>query len=149
VPAWLVLLFSMILVLLVLNPSAAAYTWWMGKPRPAWWMGYQVWVPLLWMAVLIPLYVSALTSWNTTGSVPLMGAYGALLLLIKGSSWLMCQRRSLVVGVAGGLVSWACGIALTIAVSRVSAGAALGLLPFLIWSPLETWVTWRMLSLQG
>ncbi len=43
---------------------------------------------------------------------------------------------------------WVWGIALTVAVASESSLAAALLLPYLLWSPVGTWVTWQMRQLN-
>ena len=80
-----------------------------------------------------------------------LGADGGdlgLLLLVQSYTWLICRTRSLARGTAIGLAGWLWGGALTVLVLGTSPLAALLLLPYLLWSPLGTLVTWQMQRLN-
>jgi tryptophan-rich sensory protein len=47
-----------------------------------------------------------------------------------------------------GLAGWLWGVGLTLRVAPLSGTAAWLLLPFLLWSPIGTFVTWRMQKLN-
>jgi benzodiazapine receptor len=47
-----------------------------------------------------------------------------------------------------GLAGWIVGMALAIAVAAQAPLAALLLIPYLLWSPVGTFVTWRMEGLN-
>lgn len=143
-PPWMLILLLMILLMLVINPSREQYDWMMRLTRPPWLVGFQVWLPVLWLIIYIFLYVSALTSWRTLGSWPWMVTYGLLLVLIKANTLLMCKARRLAYGAGAGLISWTFGLVMAGTLSRASPNSMLGLLPFLLWAPVETWATWRM-----
>ncbi|NBW64107.1 MAG: sensory protein, partial [Synechococcaceae bacterium WB4_1_0192] len=51
-------------------------------------------------------------------------------------------------GTVIGFAGWVWGVALTIAVAAGSAAAAWLLVPYLLWSPVGTLVTWQMQRLN-
>jgi tryptophan-rich sensory protein len=51
-------------------------------------------------------------------------------------------------GTAVGFAGWVWGVALAVVVLSQSTLAALLLLPYLLWSPVGTFVTWRMEKLN-
>jgi tryptophan-rich sensory protein len=73
-----------------------------------------------------------------------MAAYLGLLLLVQSYTWLICRTRRLADGTAVGFAGWLWGIALAVVVAPRSWTALLLLVPYLIWSPVGTFVTWRM-----
>lgn len=73
-----------------------------------------------------------------------MAGYLGLLVLVQSYSWLICTTRSLVNGTAVGLAGWGWGVALAVVLLPRSMPATLLLIPYLLWSPLGTWVTWQM-----
>ena len=77
-----------------------------------------------------------------------MGGYLGLLILVQSYTWLICRTRSLANGTAIGLAGWLWGGALTVLVLGHSRVSALLLLPFLLWSPVGTLVTWQMQRLN-
>ena len=71
-----------------------------------------------------------------------------LLVLVQSYTWLIGRSRSVASGTVAGFLGWVWGVALAIAVVRSSGLAALLLVPFLLWSPVGTFVTWRMQRLN-
>jgi tryptophan-rich sensory protein len=74
--------------------------------------------------------------------------YLALLVLVQSYTLVICRSRSLARGTLIGFAGWVWGIALTLVVAQHSIGAWLLLLPYLIWSPVGTFVTWQMQKLN-
>jgi tryptophan-rich sensory protein len=68
--------------------------------------------------------------------------------LVQSYTLLICRTRRLAWGTAAGAAGWIWGLALALATQAVSPTAALLLVPFLLWSPIGTFVTWRMQRLN-
>ena len=109
--AALLILVAMVAVGAGLNPSREQFAWFLRLRRPAW-LGFERVIPLIWLAIYVCFYASALVDWRSSWSWGLMGAYLGLLLLGH---------------------------------SRVSG---LLLVPYLLWSPVGTLVTWQMQRLN-
>ena len=77
-----------------------------------------------------------------------MAGYLVLLVLVQSYTLLICRTRRLAWGTAAGLAGWIWGLALALTTLAVSPTAALLLVPFLLWSPIGTFVTWRMQRLN-
>jgi tryptophan-rich sensory protein len=77
-----------------------------------------------------------------------MAVYLLLLVLVQSYTWLICRTRTLRSGTLVGLAGWIVGMALAIAVAAQAPLAALLLIPYLLWSPVGTFVTWRMEGLN-
>jgi tryptophan-rich sensory protein len=60
----------------------------------------------------------------------------------------MCKLRSLKVGTIIGATGFFLGCILTLTVFPINFWAAILLLPYLIWSPIGTYVTWKMAQLN-
>jgi tryptophan-rich sensory protein len=73
-----------------------------------------------------------------------MAGYLLLLLLVQSYTLVICRTRRLASGTALGFAGWLWGMALAAIVAPISGRAALLLVPFLLWSPVGTFVTWRM-----
>ena len=153
-PAWLVILLLMIFLMLAINPSEAGYAWWRSLRRPAWMVGLNTWLPLLWLVIHAFLYVSAMASWTTLAAWEprqrwlLIGAYGVLVVLIQAYTWLLCRTRRLDVGTVVGLVGWIYALVLALAMLPISYRSFLGLMPYLLWAPMEARATWQMRHLN-
>jgi tryptophan-rich sensory protein len=146
-PAWLTILLVMGLVIAVLTPSRAEFGWFLQLRRPRW-LTFERWIPLIWSLIYLCFYASALICWNTAGAGAPMAGYLVLLVLVQSYTLLICRTRRLVWGTAVGLAGWVWGVGLTLRVAALSGTAAWLLLPFLLWSPIGTFVTWRMQKLN-
>ncbi len=145
--AALVILLVIVVVAGVLNPSRDDFAWFIRLRRPRW-LVFEALIPVIWLLIYGCLTVSAWLTWQASGSWPLMAGYLVLLLLVQGYTLLICRSRSLGNGTAIGFVGWVWGIALTLAVLLKSPPAAALLVPYLLWSPVGTWVTWQMRQLN-
>ena len=145
--AALVILLVMGLVVGSLNPGRDDFAWFIRLRRPRW-LVFEAWIPLIWLVIYACFYASAWLIWQASGSVLLMAAYLVQLLLVQSYTLLICRSRSLGNGTAIGFAGWVWGITLTLAVVVQSRPAAVLLVPYLVWSPVGTWVTWQMRQLN-
>ena len=145
--AALSILIVMVLVAFTLNPGRESFAWFMRLRRPAW-LRFERLIPLIWIAIYACFYLSALLTWNASGSLVLMAGYLVLLLLVQSYTWLICRSRRLVYGTALGFGGWLWGAALSAPVLSHSGPAAALLIPYLLWSPVGTLVTWQMQRLN-
>jgi tryptophan-rich sensory protein len=145
--AALVMLLVIVAVVVALNPGREQFSWFLRLRRPAW-LTFEGWIPLIWLLIYACFYGSALLSWNASGSWGLMAAYLLLLLLVQSYTWLICRTRRLANGTRVGLAGWLWGVALCVLVAPHSATAAWLLVPYLLWSPVGTLVTWQMQGLN-
>ena len=134
------------LVVLIM-PSQEEFSWFLRLRRPAW-LTFEGWIPLIWLLIYGCFYGSALLSWSRSGSWWLMAGYLGLLLLVQSYTWLICRTRRLANGTALGLAGWLWGVALAVVVAATSQRAAWLLIPYLLWSPVGTLVTWQMQRLN-
>ena len=141
------ILIGMVVVAVGLNPSKAEFSWFLRLRRPQW-LVFEAWIPVIWLVIYACFYASALLSWNAAADWTLVIGYLALLVLVQSYTLVICRSRSLGAGTWIGFTGWVWGIALTLAVAQHSFGAWLLLLPYLIWSPVGTFVTWRMQKLN-
>ncbi|MFY8148495.1 MAG: TspO/MBR family protein [Prochlorococcaceae cyanobacterium] len=145
--AALLILLAMVAVAAAVNPSREQFAWFLRLRRPAW-LRFEQLIPLIWITIYACFYASALLVWNASGSFLLLAAYLGLLLLVQSYTWLICTTRRLANGTAVGLAGWLWGMALTVVVLSHSQLAALLLVPYLLWSPVGTLVTWQMQRLN-
>ncbi len=130
-----------------LNPSVDDFAWFLRLRRPAW-LTFEALIPLIWIGIYACFYASALLSWSATSSWGLMAGYLGLLLLVQSYTWLICRTRCLRNGTRIGFAGWAWGVALAVVVAPQSQPAWLLLIPYLLWSPVGTAVTWQMQRLN-
>lgn len=145
--AALSILIVMVVVTVTLNPGREQFAWFMRLRRPAW-LRFEQLIPLIWISIYACFYLSALLSWNASRSLGLMAAYLVLLLLVQSYTWVICRSRRLAYGTALGFSGWLWGMALTVWVLSRSGAAAALLIPYLLWSPVGTLVTWQMQRLN-
>jgi translocator protein len=148
-PAWLTILLVMGLTIAVLTPSRQQFAWFLRLRRPRW-LTFERWIPLIWSVIYLCFYASALLRWQVGGTTAslTMAAYLVLLVLVQSYTLLICRTRRLVWGTAAGLAGWFWGLGLALALLAASRPASLLLVPFLLWSPIGTFVTWRMQKLN-
>ena len=142
-----VILVVMALVCALLNPSREQFIWFLRLRRPAW-LTFEGLIPLIWITIYACFYGSALLAWRASWSWALMAAYLLLLVLVQSYTWLICRSRRLANGTAIGLAGWLWGVALAVVVQPHSLPALLLLIPYLLWSPVGTLVTWQMQRLN-
>ena len=145
--AALLILVVLLAVALGLNRSRQDFDWFLRLRRPAW-LEFEAAIPLIWIAIYACFYASALLCWFASRSWPLMGAYLVLLVLVQSYTLVICRRRSLRAGTAIGFAGWVWGLALSLAVSPHGLAIWLLLVPYLLWSPVGTLVTWQMQRLN-
>ncbi|MFN9646457.1 MAG: TspO/MBR family protein [Cyanobacteriota bacterium] len=146
-PAWLpvaaLLAAAMVAVVVALTPSREDFAWFLKLRRPRW-LTFEPLIPLIWLLIYACFYASALLLWLTSGQGWLVAAYLPLLVLVQSYTWVICRTRRLRNGTAVGFAGWVWGVALAVLVLSRSLPAALLLVPYLLWSPVGTFVTWRM-----
>jgi tryptophan-rich sensory protein len=141
------ILIAMLVVAVGLNPSKAEFSWFLRLRRPRW-LVFEGLIPVIWLAIYACFYASALLSWNAAAGWNVVMGYLALLVLVQSYTLVICRSRSLARGTLIGFAGWVWGFALTLVVAQHSVGAWLLLLPYLIWSPVGTFVTWQMQKLN-
>ena len=146
-PAWLAIAAVMILVAVLLNPGREDFEWFLKLRRPGW-LSFEGWIPLIWAAIYACFYASALLTWQAGGRALPMGGYAVLLVLVQSYTLVICATRRLSSGTVVGFLGWVWGVALTILVASLTGRAALLLVPYLLWSPVGTFVTWQMEALN-
>jgi translocator protein len=145
--AAVLILLAMAAVVLLLNPSRDDFSWFLRLRRPAW-LTFERLIPLIWISIYACFWCSALLSWRARGSWALMLAFLGLVLLVQSYTWVICRTRSLAAGTWIGFVGWIWGMALAVVLAGRVPLAAMLLLPYLLWSPIGTLVTWQMQRLN-
>lgn len=148
VPAWLVI--ALVGVAIASGSSLLSgrdIKWFKRQRRPDW-LTFEFAIPVVWTAVFICGGWSAYIVWQQTQSWWLMAGYVLLELLIVSYTPVMCKLRSLRVGTVIGAAGFLFGLLLAGLVARVDTAAFLLLLPYLLWSPVGTLITWQMMQLN-
>jgi translocator protein len=131
--------------------TAEGYRWFNRQRRPKW-LTFENLIPLIWIVVFICGAWSAYITWEA--AIPKSPPWGlmALYLLLEVVIMLytpsMFWFRSLRVGTIIGAVGWFLGAILATLVLPISTMAVILLIPYLLWSPIGTYVTWVMEGLN-
>jgi translocator protein len=125
------------------------FGWFMKLRRPRW-LKIEQFIPFIWILIFICGIASATYVWQAQPDQVwlLMGGYLILELLILAYTPVLCRLRSLTAGTIVGALGFIWGAFLTAQVWQVSTVAGLLLIPFLLWSPIGTFVTWNMIWLN-
>ncbi|NEO84084.1 MAG: TspO protein [Spirulina sp. SIO3F2] len=148
IPAWILIPAIAIAVAFGLNRLSQRDIRWFFQLRRPRWLTFEGLIPFIWIAILLCGMVSAILAWGASQSWPLMGGYLWVEGAIMAYTPVMCKLRSLTVGTAIGGFGFVLGCILTVYVAQVSGLATLLLLPYLLWSPVGTFVTWQMIKLN-
>lgn len=150
-PAWLLIaaLIAVVMaaVVALFTPSKADFAWFLRLRRPRW-LTFERWIPVIWVLIYACFYASALVLWLASGRAWPLAGYLPLLLLVQSYTWIICRTRRLRSGTAVGFAGWVWGVALALVVLTHSLPAALLMVPYLLWSPVGTFVTWQMEGLN-
>jgi tryptophan-rich sensory protein len=152
IPSWLVIGGVTLLVAMAANLLSPDDLRWFRKLRRPNWLTFEGAIPMIWIVVFICGAWSAYIVWESnpgsTNTWKLMGFYLLLQIAIVAYNPVMCKLRSLKAGTYTGAIGFVIGLLLTITVMSISIWAALLLVPFLLWSPIGTYTTWKMMQLN-
>ncbi|MEA5390829.1 TspO/MBR family protein [Cyanobium gracile UHCC 0139] len=146
-PPWLLILITVAVITLVVNPTERDYVWYRSLRRPAW-ISRQAWVALVWPLISVGFYGSALAFWQTAASWGWVAAYAVLLVLLRCPRWLSCRLHNLSAGLPLWLLSWTMTLVLALIVRPASPLASWLLLPVLLWLPVEAAIALQMVGLN-
>lgn len=127
--------------------TASDIRWFNSQRRPRW-LKFEGTIPLIWIFILSCGVASASLAWDATHNPWLMAAYFLLELMILAYTPVMSKFRRLEVGTWIGATGCLFGCLLASWVQMISWGALVLLVPYLLWSPIGTLVTWRMSMLN-
>ncbi len=127
------------------------YRWFNRQLRPQW-LTFERLIPFIWTAIFICGAWSAYIVWEAAPGKSqtwgLMAVYLLLEVVIMAYTPSMFWLRSLRAGTIVGGVGWIIGAILAILVFPISSTALMLLVPYLLWSPIGTYVTWVMEGLN-
>jgi translocator protein len=152
IPAWLSIGGIALLVALAINRLLRSDLRWFFRLRRPRWLTFEWAIPIVWTVIFICGAWSAYIVWVAEPGTPrgwgLMGGYLLLETVTLIYTPIMCNLRSLRVGTAIGATGFFVCLGLTLLVLPLTGWAAILLLPYLLWSPIGTWVTWQMIRLN-
>ncbi len=152
IPSWLAIgAIAFGLAAVMSRLSSREQRWFNSLRRPRW-LTFERAIPIIWISIFICGAASANFSWLTQPGAAstwrLMALYLALEIVTLAYTPVMCKLRSLKVGTFLGAAGFVLGLFLFFLVAQRSAWAAGLLVPFLLWSPIGTYVTWKMMNLN-
>jgi translocator protein len=153
IPSWLAIGIVTLVVPLILNRfiSSDDFRWFKRLRRPDW-LTFEGAIPVIWTIIFICGAWSAYNVWEANpGELStwlLMGFYLLVEITISLYTLVMCKTRSLKVGTIIGGTGFLLGAILAIIVLPISSTAFWLLVPYLLWSPVGTFVTWQMMQLN-
>ncbi|MEM7591051.1 MAG: TspO/MBR family protein [Cyanobacteria bacterium P01_A01_bin.83] len=153
IPSWLAIGIVTLAVPLTLNRfiSERDFRWFRRLRRPDW-LTFEGAIPLIWTVIFIFGAWSAYNAWSanpgTISTWLLMGFYLLVETAISLYTLVMCKTRSLKVGTFIGGTGFFLGVILAVIVFPRSNTAFWLLVPYLLWSPIGTFVTWQMMQLN-
>ena len=152
IPSWLIIGAVTVIVALALNRLSSGDKRWFKHLRRPQWLTFERAIPFIWIFIFICGAWSAYLVWEadpgSSRTWLLMGFYLIVEVAIIAYTPLMCKLRSLKAGTIIGGVGFILGVILTAIVLQISGWAALLLVPYLLWSPVGTYVTWVMSKLN-
>ena len=149
IPDWLVIGGVTIAIPFICNRfiSSKDFRWFKRLRRPDW-LTFEWAIPIIWTIVFICGAWSAYNVWEASSSWLLMGLYLLVNIAISLYTLVMCKTRSLKVGTIIGGTGFFLGAILALMVLPISTTAFWLLVPYLLWSPIGTLVTWQMMQLN-
>lgn len=152
IPAWLTI--GVVTFLVALGANAIApedLRWFKRLTRPKW-LTFEGVIPMVWTVIFICGAWSAYLVWsaNPASGVAwqLMSFYLLVEMIIVAYTPVMCRLHSLNAGTAIGAIGFLLGLILTINVMPISVWAGVLLFPYIVWSPVGTFITWKMAELN-
>jgi tryptophan-rich sensory protein len=119
------------------------------RPR---WLTFEKAIPFIWIFIFICGITSAAALWEAQPSVfstwLLMASYAIVEFAILSYTPVMTRLRNVRAGVFSGAIGFILGLVLTTQVWQISSLAGWLLVPYLLWSPVGTYVTWVMVRLN-
>ncbi len=147
-PAWLVIAVVGFAIASASSLLSVRDRQWFNRLERPDWLKFEWLIPAIWIFVFICGGWSAYIVWQRTQSWWFMLGYVLLEALIIAYTPVMCKLRSLRVGTVIGGAGFVFGLLLARQIAAVDMIALILLLPYLLWSPVGTFVTWQMAQIN-
>lgn len=151
--SWMVIGLATVLIALPANILRPDDVRWFRRLRRPNWLTFEALIPVIWIVILICGAWSAYLVWESNPGTSqtwwLMAFYGLVEVAIIAYSPVTLLTRNLKAGTIVGGVGFLLGLTLAFTVLPISTTAALLLLPYILWSPIGTYVTWKMDQLNS
>lgn len=125
--------------------------WFQGLQRPGW-LTFEFLIPFIWTFIWLCTTISAIIIWEKSSKRsrpwPLLGIYALIAILTSAYSPVVVELRSLTGGmILGGLATLLVYI-LAFIVKPISSKASWLFLPYALWGPIGTYLTWVLIQLN-
>lgn len=152
IKSWMVIGAVTLLVASAAGLMNSGDTKWFNRLTRPRWLTFERAIPVIWTTIFICGAWSAYIVWeNDPGSTKtwlLMGFYLLVEVVTIAYTPVMTKFRSLKVGTIIGGTGAILSTILALLVLPISLWAFLLLVPYIIWSPIGTYVTWKMIKLN-
>lgn len=146
--SWMIIGAVTLLVALAANLFRPRGAQWFNRQQRPHWLTFEKLIPLIWTIIFICVAWSAYIVWEHAPDSNfvwfLMAFYLLLELVTVAYTPLNLGFRSFTVGTYVGAIGFILGLILTLLVVQISGWAALLLLPYLLWSPISSYTTWKI-----
>ena len=148
---WIIVIVSTAILVIGNLLSSLQNTWFQNLSRPDW-LTFEFLIPFIWTFIWICATISAIIVWEKAGKRDaklFIILYAILAILTAAYSPVVVEFQSLIGGlIVGGLATLLVYI-LAIAVRKISPKASLLLVPYLLWGPVGTYLTWVLIDLNS
>ncbi|MGB3652931.1 MAG: tryptophan-rich sensory protein [Rivularia sp. (in: cyanobacteria)] len=148
---WIIVIVSTAILVIGNLLSSLQNTWFQNLIRPDW-LTFEFLIPFIWTFIWICTTISAIIVWEKAvkrDAKLFITLYTILAILTAAYSPVVVEFQSLIGGlIVGGLATLLVYI-LAIAVRKISPKASLLLVPYLLWGPVGTYLTWVLIDLNS
>ncbi len=142
--SWMVIGIVTVAIALLSNVIRPKDVKWFKRLRRPNWLTFEKLIPVIWTVVFICGAWSAYIVWEQTHSWGWMAAYMVLELVTVTFTPALFWSHSLKLASYIGGTGFVISLLLALGVLKISAWAAVLLIPYLLWSPVGTFTTWEM-----
>lgn len=142
--SWMVIGIVTVAIALLSNVIRPKDVKWFKRLRRPNWLTFEKLIPVIWTVVFICGAWSAYIVWEQTHSWGWMAAYMVLELVTVTFTPALFWSHSLKLASYIGGTGFVISLLLAVGVLKISAWAAVLLIPYLLWSPVGTFTTWEM-----
>lgn len=125
--------------------------WFQNLSRPSW-LTFEFLIPIIWLIIWVCATISAILVWEKAprGDRPwlLIGLYAALALLTSLYSPVVVELKTLLGGLIVGGTATLIAYVLAVLARPISQKASWLLVPYLLWGPVGTYLTWILMQLN-
>ena len=146
--SWMVIGIVTVAIALLANVFRPKDVKWFRRLQRPNWLTFEKLIPVIWTVVFICGAWSAYIVWEQTQSWGWMVAYIVLELVTIAFTPVLFWSHSLKLASYIGGTGFVISLLLALGVLKISAWAAVLLIPYLLWSPVGTFTTWEMEKLN-